>query len=157
MKWRLPRARQTAVSWHAAAFQRMPLAAAVAAAGWLLFLVPWWLTGVVVDRFRLLPDTRSTWKLMMGAAIYTIWLMVLAVLAWRLFGWWAAGLVVTAGPILGMSGMLVRERWRGAWQDARRWLLLRGRRPMIDGLRQAQCDLGARLDRLQQRLATGTG
>ena len=135
----------------------MPLAAMVAGAGWLLFLVPWRLTGVLVDRFRLLPDTRSTWKLLVGSLIYGAWLLLLSIVAWRQVGGWAAAAVVVVAPVVGMSGLLVREHWRGAWQDVRRWLLLRGRRPMVDGLRQAQCDLGARLDRLQQRLATGSG
>ena len=44
----------------------LPLWAAVAAVGWLLFVVPYRLTGTVVDRFRLESDTRSTWKLLLG-------------------------------------------------------------------------------------------
>ena len=131
----------------------MPLAAAVGAAGWLLFWVPYQLTGTIVDRFPLKTDTRSTWKLMVGTVIYALWLTLLGIVVWRQAGGWAALLVIVVAPILGMSGLLVRERWRGAWRDARRWLLLRGRRPMVEGLRAAQCDLGARLDRLQQRLA----
>jgi hypothetical protein len=132
----------------------MPLAAVVAAAGWLLFLVPYRLTGVIVDRFALKPDTRSTWKLMMGTVLYTIWLLLLAATAWRFAEWWVAGLVMVAAPFIGVAGMLVREQWRGSWRDAQRWLLLRSRKPMIDGLRQAQCDLGGRLDRLHNQLAT---
>ena len=135
----------------------MPLAAVVAAAGWLLFYLPYRLTGVVVDRFGLAPDTRSTWKLMVGAVVYLLWLVVLAVVAWRVVAWWAGVVVLLGAPVIGMAGMLVRERWRGAWREARRWLLLRSRRPMVEGLQRAQCDLGARLDRLQQRLATGSG
>jgi hypothetical protein len=135
----------------------MPLAALVAAAGWLLFLVPYQLTGAVVGRFRLQPDTRSTWKLMVGVVVYAAWLLVLATAAWRWFGWWPAVLTAVLAPVVGMSGLLVRDRWRGAWNDARRWLLLRSRKPLLDGLCAAQCDLGARLDRLQQRLATGEG
>lgn len=132
----------------------MPLAIAVAAAGWMLFVVPWWLTGFVVNRFPLKTDTRSTWKLMVGAVIYALWLLALAVVAWSQSGGWAAVLVCLVVPVIGMSGMLVRERWRGAWVDARRWFLLRDRQALIHRLRDVQCDLGARLDRLQQRLTT---
>lgn len=132
----------------------MPLAAVVGAAGWLLFLVPYRATGAIVDRFPLAADTRATWKLMIGALVYGLWLLVLAVLAGIWLGWGGAALTVVAAPLIGITGMLVRERWRGAWRDARRWLLLRSRRPLVAGLREAQCDLGARLDRLQQRLAT---
>jgi hypothetical protein len=94
---------------------------------------------------------------MVGVVVYAAWLLVLATAAWRWFGWWPAVLTAVLAPVVGMSGLLVRERWRGAWNDARRWLLLRSRKPLLDGLRAAQCDLGARLDRLQQRLATGEG
>lgn len=135
----------------------MPLAAAVATTGWLLFLPPYRLTGAIVDRVHLAPDTRSTWKLMVGAVIYAIWLSGLAAVAWQWVAWWAGIAVLLATPVVGMSGMLVRERWRGAWRDARRWLLLRSRRPMVEDLQRAQCDLGARLDRLQQRSTTGSG
>ncbi len=133
----------------------MPLAAVVAAAGWVLFLIPYQLTAMIVGRFPLKTDTSSTWKLMVGAVTYAIWTLALAAAAWRMVAWWAGLGVMLLAPAVGMAGLLVREEWRGSWKDARRWLLLRRRRAMIEGLRRTQCDLGDRLDRLHQRLARG--
>lgn len=133
----------------------MPLWAGVAVAGWLLFLVPYQLTGTVVDRFRLATDTESTWKLLIGSAIYLLWVVLLVVLValWR--GWWMAILVLLLVPLVGLTGLLVRERWRGAWADVQRWGLLRSRHRLVASLRTTQHDLGLRLDRLFEQHAPG--
>jgi 1-acyl-sn-glycerol-3-phosphate acyltransferase len=124
----------------------LPLWLLVGVAGWLLFLVPYRLTGVVVDRLPLERDTRSTWKLMVGAMVYTAWVILVSAATWRLWTPWAGVAVLGALPLVGMTGLLVRERWRGSWQDARRWLLLRSRRSLMDTLRTAQRELATRLD-----------
>jgi len=49
-----------------------------------------------------------------------------------------------------MSGLIIRERWRGAGGDVRRFLLLRSHRQLVDALRAAQRDLGVRLNALYQ-------
>lgn len=136
----------------------LPLWAAVAAVGWLLFVVPYRLTGQVVDRFTLESDTRSSWKLLLGAAIYIVWVAALAIAGgvWR--GWWLGLLLLVVIPAVGLAGLLVRERWYGAWADVRRWALLRSRRRLMDSLRSTQHDLGLRLDRLFEHHAPrGTG
>lgn len=136
----------------------MPLWAGIAAAGWLLFFIPYRVTGSVVDRFRLATDTRSTWKLLLGSAIYAAWVVMLVIVAGLWCGWWAAAVVLVAVPIIGLVGLLVRERWRGAWADVRRWGLLRSRRRLVESLRSTQHDLGSRLDRLfEQNAPGGTG
>jgi hypothetical protein len=50
-----------------------------------------------------------------------------------------------------MTGLTVRERWRGSWEDARRFLLLRSRRDLVTTLQAEQADLAARLQRLYDR------
>ncbi len=124
----------------------MPLAAAVALAGLLLFWAPYQLTGWVVGRMRRPADQRSTYKLLVGIVIYGLWVLALA--ATGAARWNAgAGLGVLLGvPAVGLAGLVTRERWRGAWSDARRFLLLRGRRALIGALRTGQRDLGLRLD-----------
>ena len=148
----------SALTWAAARVPLvMPLAAIVALAGWVIFLVPYQLTGVIVDRFRLEPDTRSTWKLLVGLAVYIVWLVALVAVAWAIGGIVAATVAVVALPAVGMLGLLVRESWRGSWQDARRWFRLRSRRDVMDTLRAEQAELGRRLTSLQQRLTTSPG
>jgi hypothetical protein len=55
-------------------------------------------------------------------------------------------------PAIGMLGLVVRERWRGAWADARRFFRMRSRRDLVAQLRDERRALGARLDALLTRL-----
>lgn len=148
----------SAVSWAASRVPLvMPLAAILAVAGWLLFLVPYQLTGVIVDRFRLQPDTRSTWKLLVGVVIYLAWVALIVAAVWSAAGTIAALIALIVVPSVGMLGLLVRESWRGSWNDARRWLKLRSRTDVMDSLRADQAALGRRLTALHQRLTTSPG
>lgn len=133
----------------------MPLSVLLGLAGFLVFLPPYRLTGVVVGRLRLDPDERSTWKLMLGAAIYGAWLLLLAVSAGVLWGVPAAAAVAVGAPGVGIAGLLIREHWRGAWSDARKFFLLRSRRDLMATLRAEQRSLAERLKALyQERGAT---
>ena len=70
---------------------------------------------------------------------------------------WAVllGTAVLLGmPVVGMVGLVVRERWRGAGRDARRFFLLRSRTTLVSQLRAERGDLGARLDALLTRLTS---
>lgn len=136
-------------------FLVMPLAVVLGLAGFLVFLPPYRLTALSVGRLRLDPDERSTWKLMLGAAIYAAWLLLLAVAAGVVWGVPAAMAVAAGGPLAGMAGLLIRERWRGAWSDARKFFLLRSRRDLIAMLQAEQRSLAERLRALyQERGAT---
>jgi hypothetical protein len=126
----------------------LPLAAVTALAGFLLFLPPYWLTGRVAARFRPEPDQGATHKLLVGIPLYGAWIVLLAVLAARWIGPWTAAAVVAGAPLVGMAGLVVRERWRGDWRDARRFFLLRSRRALAAQLAQRQRDLAGRLHAL---------
>lgn len=135
----------------------MPIALLLALSGLLLFFPPYWLTGRLVDRLRLDVDERSSWKLLMGAAIYAGWLLALAV-AGAVMGGVPAGIAVgVAAPAVGMSGLVIRERWRGAWSDARRFFLLRSRRDLVAALRDQQHALAERLKALYQERSVPAG
>jgi 1-acyl-sn-glycerol-3-phosphate acyltransferase len=135
------------VSWAARRVSLLlPLAALVAVAGFLLFWPPYRLTGWIVGRLDLSADQRSTYKVLIGAALYGAWLLLVTIFAARTIGWLGALLVLAAMPAIGMAGLSVRERWRGAWADARQWLWLRGRRSIVTGLRERQRTLADRLD-----------
>jgi uncharacterized membrane protein len=131
----------------------MPLAVLLGLAGFVLFLPPYRLTGWAVSRLPLDPDERSTWKLMLGAAIYAAWLLLLAVGSGLWWGLAAIPVVLVGVPAVGMSGLLIRERWRGAWSDARKFFLLRSRRDLIATLRAEQRSLAERLKTLYQERA----
>jgi 1-acyl-sn-glycerol-3-phosphate acyltransferase len=134
-------------------FLAMPLAVLLGVVGFVLFLPPYRLTAFIVDRLRLDPDKRSTWKLILGAAIYAAWLLLLTVTAGVVWGIPAAAAALAGGPLVGMAGLLIRERWRGAWSDARKFFLLRSRRDLIATLRAEQRSLAERLKTLYQERA----
>jgi 1-acyl-sn-glycerol-3-phosphate acyltransferase len=141
-----------------------PLALVVAVAGWAVFLVPYRATGWIVDRVRLKPDEKSTWKMLVGIGVYAGWVVLMALAAgttgatgttggvWRGL---VAGVAVLLGmPVIGMLGLVVRERWRGAWADARRFFRMRSRRDLVAQLVHERGALAARIDTLLTRLTT---
>lgn len=131
----------------------MPLAAALAIVGFLLFWVPYQLTGSVVDRMRRPDDQRSTYKLMVGIVLYAAWVLALDAAAALMLNVWAALGLLLGVPAVGMAGLVTRERMRGTWSDVRRFVLLHSRRGLADSLRAAQRDLGVRLDALYREFA----
>jgi 1-acyl-sn-glycerol-3-phosphate acyltransferase len=142
------------VGWAARRFALvMPPAAALAIAGLVLFWAPYRLTGFVVDRMQRPPDQRSTYKLLVGIVLYGVWVVALAALGAATLNVWAGLVLLVGAPAIGMSGLIIRERWRGAGGDVRRFLLLRSRRQLVDALRTAQRDLGIRLNALYQDFA----
>jgi hypothetical protein len=98
-------------------------------------------------------DQRSSYKLLVGISVYAVWVLGLAVAGAITFNVWVGLGVLLGVPALGMAGLVIRERWRGAWGDVRRFVLLRSRRPLVDTLRATQRDLGVRLDALYQDFA----
>jgi 1-acyl-sn-glycerol-3-phosphate acyltransferase len=124
----------------------LPLGIVLAVVGAVLFWIPYRLTGVIVDRLRLLEDVRSTWKLLVGIVLYSLWLLALVLVAGTTFGWLAALLTMVGVPVVAMAGLLVRERWQFAWDDARRFFLLRSRGSLVAKLREEQKRLAERLD-----------
>jgi 1-acyl-sn-glycerol-3-phosphate acyltransferase len=141
--------------WATARFPLVfPLAAAMALSGLVAFYPPYRTTGVIVDRLRLERDQRSTWKLLLGIVIYASWIGLITGLAYAGWGWAGALIALVGLPLVGLTGLLVRERWRGAWSDARRYALLRSRRTLIADLRDEQRRLADELDALYRDLAS---
>jgi glycerol-3-phosphate O-acyltransferase / dihydroxyacetone phosphate acyltransferase len=123
----------------------------------LLSLIPLFLTLVVffvpyrvTDRLTRLADQEedrvSTYKLLTGILVYAAWLLPLVVLVsvWISMLW---GLLALAAlPLLGLWGNVLRERWRGAWEDVDRFRRVRRVRGWLETLRAEQDDLAWRLD-----------
>src|SRR5688572_25843016 len=138
------------VSWAARRLHLfMPLGIVFAVVGAALFWVPYQLTGMIVNRLRLEEDVRSTWKLLIGIVLYTLWLVALVIVAGTTFGGLAALLTALGVPAVAMIGLQVRERWQASWSDARRFFLLRSRGSLVQKLRNEQKDLATRLEKLR--------
>lgn len=128
----------------------LPLGAVIAAVSAVLFYVPYRATGALVNRVTLKVDERSTWKLLVGLGVYATWVVVVAALAAITWGPRAGLLALVGGPCVGMVGLVLRDRWRGAWSDARRFFLLRSRRDLVTVLQAEQRDLAERLQALYE-------
>lgn len=135
----------------------MPIAMLLALSGLVLFFPPYWLTGRLVHRLRLDVDERSSWKLLLGGAIYGAWLLLLALAAGMSWGVATGAMVLVAAPAVGVGGLVIRERWRGAWSDARRFFLLRSRGDLVAALRDQQQVLAERLKALYQERSMTAG
>lgn len=121
-----------------------------ALAGLLLFWIPYQATGRIATLFRPDPDQRASYKLMIGIPVYTLWVAALAVaVAVTVHPLLGAGTLVLT-PAIGMVGLVLRERWRGAWSDARRFFLLRSRQPLVRALRERRRYLATRLRALYE-------
>ena len=115
--------------------------------GAAVFWVPFHLTDRIVATIGPGEEQRSSYKVLVGALVHLFWILLLTVLAWRFLGPWVALAVLVILPVSGLVGQWVRERWRGAWSDARRFLLLRSRRELHRQLKAEQRTLADRLHR----------
>lgn len=128
----------------------VPPAVLMALLGAAVFWVPFRLTDRIVATIGPGEDQQSTYKVLVGALVHLIWILLLAVLAGRLLGTWVALAVLVLLPVSGLVGLWVRERWRGAWSDARRFLLLRSRRELHRQLETQQRTLADRLHQIYE-------
>ena len=116
-------------------------------AGAVVFWLPYQVTDRTVRAFRPSADQSSTYKVLVGALVYLLWILLLTALAGRFWGPWRAVLVLAATPALGLTGQWVRERWRGAFSDARRFLLQRSRKQIRLQLKEDQTRLAGKLEK----------
>ncbi|MFQ5678846.1 MAG: lysophospholipid acyltransferase family protein [Gemmatimonadota bacterium] len=128
------------------------LLAPLAAAGHLLFFLPYRITGLLPRRAGVERDVQSTYKVLGGILVYGTWILLLATLAgWRL-GTWAGLLTALLLPALAFLTLVVRDRWTGARANARSYLLLRGRAQLQRRLLERRRELAERLEALRREL-----
>lgn len=146
----------TALGWTLRRLAFFLLGVPTAAVGAALFFVPYRLTGVLEARARPEHDVRATFKLLVGAVVHLVWVLLLAVAAGILMGWgWAAAALLVL-PALGLLTVAVRNRWDEAVEDARRFFLLRRRRAdLLPELRARQRAIAERLEALRNEVAAG--
>jgi hypothetical protein len=126
------------------------VASGPAVLGVAVFWLPYRLTNVVARIGRPTGDTLSTHKVLGGALIFVVWILLLSVVVglWAGAGWGVAALVLL--PVLAFATLAITERWQDSWTDARRFFTLRRRDDLLAELRDAQRSLAARLEDLRQ-------
>jgi 1-acyl-sn-glycerol-3-phosphate acyltransferase len=122
----------------------------VAVAGYLLFRIPYVLTGRVARWGRPMPDQVSTFALVVGALVYALWVVALAAAAWWLWGPWAGAASLLWIPLVGVLGLWIRERWHTARRDIRRFFLMRSRSEQMASLRKSQKEIALELQQVYQ-------
>jgi glycerol-3-phosphate O-acyltransferase / dihydroxyacetone phosphate acyltransferase len=123
-----------------------------AAAGAVLFWIPYRATGALEARAAPDPDVRATWKVVVGTVVHLAWVALLASAAALLAGWRGALAAVLVLPLLGLIALHTVERGERAAAEARRFLLRHRRREAIAALRERQASLAARLRELWEEV-----
>ncbi len=70
-------------------------------------------------------------------------------IGWR-WGPWAGVGAVFWIPLVGFTGLWIRERWQTALRDMRSFFLMRSRREQVTELKRCQADLAGQLKELYE-------
>jgi glycerol-3-phosphate O-acyltransferase / dihydroxyacetone phosphate acyltransferase len=147
------------LSWRAAALfaGRESLAALwlapAALCGFLLFWIPYQLTGVFARLATRERDVAATATVLVGGGVYLAWLLLIALVCWRLWGAAAAIAAAIAVPLLAVAGLFAIERERAAAVTVRSWWRLRRARDQTRAqLRGSRSELAALIDDIYRRL-----
>ncbi len=137
--------------------RRLPLGGviplAVLAIGTAAFFLPYRLTGVLERRARPRDDVRATHKLLAGAIVFPMWIILIAMLGSVMAGPGTGVLVLVTLPALGLLTLGLHEQWGEARAEAARYVTLRRRRETIEPLRDQQRELAIRLKAILENRA----
>lgn len=140
--------------------REVPMAIAlvpIAAAALVVFAVPYALTAAAA-RVTSSMDVTATAKVIAGAIIYSLWIGLIAVVAWSLRGWPAGLLALVCLPGLAVGGLFAIEREASAWRTARSWLALRDAQPTTRAaLRRGRAELADVLEQVNEWVQRDAG
>lgn len=137
--------------WFLRVFGLLLVGGPVAAAGLIVFFLPYRITDWVATRPQIRLERQSTWKLLGGAVLYTGWILLLSVITALAIGpKWAIASAVGL-PVLALATQFVRDRWWRARTQARKYLLLRRK----GRIRERLLEQRARLARSMEQLRRG--
>jgi 1-acyl-sn-glycerol-3-phosphate acyltransferase len=124
--------------------------AVLAAVTAVLFWVPYRLTGIVAGKMSPSRDTLSTYRVLLGTALFAGWIIAASVVVgvWR--GPLAGVITLLALPVVAVAGLYATEHWQETLLTAKRWLFLRRDDPRLAVVREQQAQL---VTRLEQALA----
>jgi 1-acyl-sn-glycerol-3-phosphate acyltransferase len=138
------------LGWAAKVLGLLCVGGPIAAAGHVIFFLPYRLTDWISTRPQIRLERQSTWKLLGGAVLYVGWIALLSLAAGIALGpkW---GLACAAAlPLLAIVTQLVRDHWRAARVQARRYLLLRRKGRVRERLLEQRAGLARALDQLRR-------
>jgi 1-acyl-sn-glycerol-3-phosphate acyltransferase len=125
------------------------------ALGFVVFFVPYWLTGMVARLITKERDVLATAQVFSGAAIYAAWHAIIATIAWWFAGRRAAIIVALLLPVVAVAALVAIERESAVLDAVRAWLLLRrARSDTRERLRQRRSELADVLDEVNAWLSS---
>lgn len=133
----------------------LPLAAAYALLGYVLFLPPYWITDLLIRLVDPEEDRSSTYKALLAVPVYLSWILAVSSSAWWLGGLWSGLIALVSLPVVGASALFVRERLQRSWDDLRLFFRLKSRRRWVERLQADQLELASELDELNARISAG--
>lgn len=141
-----------AVRWTMVNLLFFGLATPMAAVGVAIFILPFLLISRSEPRFRLRQDQTATYWVLGGAVAYGSWILLLVLLSGYLRGWQSAAALLLVLPPLGLLTLRLKERWREAVAELRRFLFLKGRGDLRGKLLTRQAELASAIRSLRDRL-----
>ena len=129
----------------------------IGAAGFVLFWVPYQLTGLLARRATTERDVAATAKVFVGGAVYAAWLLIIAIGAGMRLGTGAGVLAAVLIPALAVAGLFAIERETAVLDTIRAWWFLRrARRQTRTRLKETRGELAALMDEIYEWLSAGT-
>lgn len=114
----------TAIGWFVRRLGLFLVGGPLAAAGAILFFVPYRATGWIAVQPGLEPDVRSTWKILAGTVCYFAWVLLLATIAGLWLGPAAFAACLVVLPLIALATAGVHDSWVDARLDIRRYRAL---------------------------------
>lgn len=129
----------------------------VAVAGFAVFWVPYHVTGLLAWRATRERDVAATAKVFVGAAVYAVWLLLIAgTVAARLGPIYGLGVAILM-PLAAVAGLFAIERETAVLDTVRSWLLLRrARHNSRERLKETRTELAGLLDDIYEWLNADT-
>jgi len=143
--------------WFLRVFGLLFVGGPISAAGHVVFFIPYQLTDWIATRPQIRLERQSTWKLLGGAVLYIAWIAVISAAVGIALGpKWAIASAVFL-PILALATQIVRDRWRQARKQARRYLLLRRKGRVRERLLEQRGSLARSMEELRRSARPGAG
>jgi glycerol-3-phosphate O-acyltransferase/dihydroxyacetone phosphate acyltransferase len=125
----------------------------LAAAGLVLFFVPYRLTGLAARWFTSELDVAATAQVVAGAIVYTLWLCVLAAVAEWAGGTAAAITTLALLPAVALAALFAIERESAVLDAVRAWFVLRRASSVRLLLKRRRSELADVLDEVYEWLS----
>lgn len=143
------------VGWFLRVFGLLFVGGPISAAGHVVFFIPYQLTDWIATRPQIRLERQSTWKILGGAVLYIAWMALIAIAVAIFLGpKWAIAIAVCL-PILAIATQVVRDRWRQARKQARRYMLLRQKGRLRERLLEQRASLARSLEELRRSARPG--